>query len=504
AMPWRLHLPRFKGVVKIDGVTRWDKGDAFEDLSLWTPEGHSWFAFHEYRWLLTPYTRLVYLQEGASDSVEFQVHNNGLLEKKVALSVEFPGGSSWPVALSLDDVVLAPGKTAKATLSFKAPPEGDTRVCLLRATPLDGTGISTYSTLDVRQGIAPAAAPLPIPLVLNPYQHENAQFGYAPKYPLDNQVYFDMHNRPVIAAGSALRLWRHEAWRDIGRVQQEEGRTAPVDVAISKVAFDQDNVLYTLGDVGGTKMLLHLESGADVFAGTQIPGARSYDIEQFSGHNCPEGPPPFVSFRRTEKDPKLRWRSLNDLELFVPTKDEERNVTIGEPILLSEQSLGCSMHSGIPSSVVSRGRKVHVAWAEATDPDDKVPGVPTFVATYDRDTAATTERALVGYGPPPNDVHNTPCITMDGKGYLHVLVGTHGSTFKYAKSLEPNNAAGGWTEAKDIGPGLRQTYIGMVCDQDDTLHVVFRLWRTDDAYFPDATYATLAHMSKPADGAWSE
>jgi len=153
---------------------------------------------------------------------------------------------------------------------------------------------------------------------------------------------------------------------------------------------------------------------------------------------------------------------------------------------------------------VSRGTKVHVVWAEATEPEENAPGVPTFAATYYRETATLSAPALVGYGPPANDVHNTPSITMDSKGYLHVLVGTHGRPFQYARSLAPNSAADGWTPAEYIGPGLRQTYVGMVCGQDDTVHIVFRLWRDDTAYFPASHYATLGYMRKPVDGPWSE
>jgi len=83
-------------------------------------------------------------------------------------------------------------------------------------------------------------------------------------------------------------------------------------------------------------------------------------------------------------------------------------------------------------------------------------------------------------------------------------VGTHGQTFRYVRSLKSNDAGGGWSEAEDIGPGLRQTYVGLVCDQNDNLHVVFRLWRSDARYFPATFYACLTYMTKPPDGPWSE
>jgi hypothetical protein len=126
------------------------------------------------------------------------------------------------------------------------------------------------------------------------------------------------------------------------------------------------------------------------------------------------------------------------------------------------------------------------------------------VATYNRSIRQLGPPALVGHGPPANDVHNSPCITIDGKGYLHVLIGTHGRTFKYVRSLAPNSADRGWTEAEDVGAGLRQTYVGMVCDQTDTLHLVFRLWLNDNKYYPAGYYANLAYMSKRQAEKWSD
>ena len=80
-----------------------------------------------------------------------------------------------------------------------------------------------------------------------------------------------------------------------------------------------------------------------------------------------------------------------------------------------------------------------------------VPGVPAYVVTYDRATGLLGKPALIGYGPPANDVHNSPSITMDSRGHLHVLAGPHGRPFQYARSLKPNDASGGWTPAEPTG-----------------------------------------------------
>lgn len=244
--------------------------------------------------------------------------------------------------------------------------------------------------------------------------------------------------------------------------------------------------------------------GGVTFTAWPIPGTGGFDIEQFSGHNVLSGPPPLARFHQTARDPKLIWRRIHDLDLILPAKQPNGSIVMGHPVAVSKQCIGLSAHSGIPSTLVSRGDKVHITWGEATPPEAKAPGVPTYVATYDRTTGQLGSRVLVGYGPPANDVYNSPCITMDSQGHLHVLICTHGRTFKYVRSLLPNSANSAWTEAEDVGAGLRQTYVGMVCTPDDTLHLVFRLWLDDHRYFPASHYATLATMSKRPTEPWSE
>jgi len=430
----------------------------------------------------------------------FRVHNNGPDTRTIALTMEHRMHASNVFGLSDTSVTLGPGKAKDVTLHYHMPEGKDEWTCRLRATPEDGSGFTTYSSVTLRPGVAPAAEPLEMPIKLEPYRHENAQFGYLPDYPTENQVYFDPENRPYVIGNNGLWTPRDGEWNVLPPKTQDGDAISP---KTTKVAFDATGNAYSIGSVRGKPAYICLPAGGAAFEAYPIPGDGSFDIEQFSGHNTPESPPPFVRNVRTAKDPNLKWRSLNDLALFLP-REENDAITVGEPVLISRKSIGISAHSGIPSTVVSRGSKVHVVWGEATDPEEKAPGVPTYMATYDRESGTLGELVLIGYGPPANDAHNSPCVTMDSKGFLHVLVGTHGRTFKYARSLEPNSAYGGWTETKDVGPGLRQTYVGLVCDEEDTLHLVFRLWRTEGDYFPAGHYATLAHMSKRADEMWSE
>ena len=247
--------------------------------------------------------------------------------------------------------------------------------------------------------------------------------------------------------------------------------------------------------------------GGKNYTATQIPmreaSRQQWDIESFAGHNHSQGLAPFVRASETgEHDPCNFWRHVNDLELFLPKLTDGR-VDLGEAILLSTLGIGISSHSGIPSAIVSREDRSHIIWGEATDPDGDEPGVPAYVATYDRTASRLLgEKAFVGYGPPANDIHNTPSIVIDSEGYLHTLTGTHGQPFAYAKSLEPNTAHAGFSEPELVEEDLRSTYIGFVCDPDDTLHLVFRAWKTDGEYHPQSHYANLAYKRKRKGGNW--
>ena len=507
--PWRLHLPKGQAIVEIDGVTRWDSGDLYPDLSYWTLDPAAYFPFQPYRWLLTPYGRLVYGQPGEQGEIVFQVHNNSGAERTIRLALEFPG-VAWPAELSEQRVVLGPKRAQPIVVKYTVPAEGETRVCHLRATPAEDPDFSTYSSLTVRAGVAPASKPLDMPLALEAYRHENEQFGYLPEVPVETQMYFDPENRPFVRTSTGLATlsdgrWAATDFRTAVRAPDGSPDRRGFGVSSTKIAFDRGGDVYVLAKTGGEDALLHSSDGGTTFTAYPLPGGkgrgRAMDFEQFSGHNLPEGPPPIVRFTRTASDPRLIWRRINDLELLLPEKVDGRLV-FGEPVLISKLCIGLAAHSGIPSSVVSRGTKVHVAWAEATEPGADVPGVPTYVVTYDRQTRTLGDPALVGYGPPANDIHNSPSITIDSRGYLHVLVGTHGQPFPYTRSLAPNDAHAGWTEPEPMGEGLRQTYIGLVCGPDDTLHAVFRLWRYSTEPFPASHHATLAYQRKRPGQPW--
>lgn len=509
AVPWRIHFPRQQGLLDIDGVTQWDSNDRYRDVAVWTPQLSAWFDWLPNRWLITPYRRVVFGEPHAEGTVAFQVRNSALAARNLRLSLEFPR-DSWPVRIDGPETLdLGPGETKSVIIRYQVGSAGEDRECFLRVHLDEPSEMTTYSALTVRSGKAPATFPLSLPLILRPYEHENEQFGYLPDYPTESQVFFDLENRPYVSAGGDLFVWDGRGWerRGLAECSRWAGSGKPVRSAAAltpKIAFDRSNRVYLVARADGRACLLVSRDGAKTFSAVEIPSGagvgRTFDFEVFTGHNVLDGPPPLLRYTFLEADPKIFWRRLYRLELILPELRGEE-IAFQEPVVVSERVLGHSAHSGSPSCVVSRGDRVHVIWSEATDPAEKVPGAPAYVATYDRSTGKLGTPAFVGYGPPANDVHNTPSITIDSQGYLHALAGTHGAPFPYAKSLVPNDA-GGWTEPKILGEGLRQTYIGLVCGQDDTLHTVFRLWKSQEPPHPKSIFATLSYQRKPAEGDW--
>ena len=142
-------------------------------------------------------------------------------------------------------VRLAPRQTHVLTTTGTMPPRGQTRIAHLRATPLDESGFSTYATLIVTAGAAPAEQPLAMPIVLKPYRHENEQFGHRLDLPVENQVYFDVRNRPFVRTSTGLAMLEGGKW---STTVVDAGSTP----ACSKISFDRDNRVYLLATAGRT------------------------------------------------------------------------------------------------------------------------------------------------------------------------------------------------------------------------------------------------------------
>ncbi|NLB94796.1 MAG: hypothetical protein GX785_03705 [Armatimonadetes bacterium] len=515
---WHLDLKAMDVRIRVSNVTHW------------TFDAAAYFDPAPLRWMLLPYNEARYLKPGQSAELQYTLRNR--TDRPTAFRVEATGrdGLACRVIEPASPVALEKGEARTIRVAVRVPATakpGSVLEGVVSATASHDAEVAQSAGIEVRIGDSPVSRPLKLPVVHERYRHENALFGYAPDY-VPNEVYFDRQNRPVIRQRTesayltnALTLLEGERWVERSFVPALQ-KAYPGYRGIyfgggflgAKVAFDGENGAYTIvsvmtADRKRQSVLLYTPDGGRTYTTHELPG-NQFDIEQFTGHNALSIPPPVLAYRQTASRPEP-FASVNDLLLYLPKKVNGKLV-LGEPVLVSNRCLGSCQHSGGPASTATRDGKTHIVWGEVTD--EKVPGVPTYVATYDHATGKLSEKVLLAYAPPINDVHNVPAICMDSQGYLHVVAGAHGEPFQYLRSLRPNDSsawtkpvevlsAGYITDKTDADGSGRQTYVSLVCGPDDTLHIAYRQWRRGvEPYHGGETYAALSVQSKPKDGPW--
>jgi hypothetical protein len=345
--------------------------------------------------------------------------------------------------------------------------------------------------------------------------------GNVPAFDQANRSYFRSRTADIDAT-AFIQTTEDGAWTErpfLDAIRQRYPTLAKTVLAAGwmngRVVFDADNQMYTLLTIrldDGTErnVLLHSPDRGQSYRVYELPPGRfaqEFDV----GANVPPGPPMIGIWSLAAVHPGT-WADYYNLWILQPEL-VEGEIVLREPTLVTDRCLGMSQHSGSSSFAVTRDGKTHIVWTEATEAE--LPGAPTFVATYDHVAGLLGEKQLVLFATPMNDLHATPGITIDSQGFLHVVGGSHGESFQYSRSMEPNNAYQGWTEpiamlntgwATQSGSGEeigRQTYVSLVCDRNDTLHVAFRQSRRGvDAFHQSTWYSTLSYQRKTRNGAW--
>ncbi|MBL8885457.1 MAG: BNR-4 repeat-containing protein [Phycisphaerales bacterium] len=378
--------------------------------------------------------------------------------------------------------------------------------------------------------------PVTLPIVEKPREHEAGQFGYRPWY-VPNTPAFDKFNRPYMRDRerdphftSSIQTIRDGRWvrKDfVGAIRDAYPTFASVrhggGTLGASITFDADDCLYTLlrirlADDTDRDIVLFSKDYGDTFRVIEIPndeppGSKPEgfaNMELRSGANRLTRPPMLTTLRKRANHPLGQWTAHYNMYLFQPRKVGD-SLDLGKPALLTQSGLYMSRHAGNPSFAVSGPDKTYVTWAETT-PGNYYPGVPTLVATVDPETLEITDRKFCGFGYPPNDGHNSPGIVMDPHGYLHVITGSHGENFMYAKSLQPYSTAGGMSEPVpmvkhgwlEFGYSRgRQSYLSFLGTADGKLHTAFRQWyKGTEPYFLDNHFGGLSYSRKASDGEW--
>jgi len=126
---------------------------------------------------------------------------------------------------------------------------------------------------------------------------------------------------------------------------------------------------------------------------------------------------------------------------------------------------GCGRATGYAETnkIVTFGSKTHVAWLDSTSE-----GFRVRIRTLDNPTGEWSPAYTVGEA---FDNHGGPALTVDSKGYLHIVYYPHHHPFRYRRSARPNDASQ-WEE--EIRFGRRCTYPTLLCGPDNTLYLTCR------------------------------
>jgi hypothetical protein len=374
-------------------------------------------------------------------------------------------------------------------------------------------------TTDIAQAIVPwTAAELPGGPVFAPITHqkdwksERDLYGYNPAF-IPNPVSFDQNNKPYIRQGYSFYSGKEYLTREPVAIQtlNPDGKWENIDFTAAiykqkpfwdgkmhtgpfsneRITFDKDNGMYTLVDAQrsniGRVYLCYRPKADSEWQLYDLPLGWTA-LEAYDGHNPINQPPAILSM------------SDKILRLIQPEKTEDGKLKLGEPIFITADSLLVPNHSGGANHCLTVKGKTYITWA-SSKPIEGQEGTPQYIVSYDHATGELSKPVMLGicgHGKPDN--HNLPGLTIDSQGILHVVLGAHHDQFKYTHTNNPYDITS-WTPVEAFGLPRdptkwgSYTYVSLLCDADDTLHVVGR-WAGAGYYF------RLVYMRKKAGQDW--
>lgn len=159
---------------------------------------------------------------------------------------------------------------------------------------------------------------------------------------------------------------------------------------------------------------------------------------------------------------------------------------VSERFVLSEQGSGRATAYSEATKIITFGDKTHVAWL-----DSDRSGFHVRARTLDRQTGIWSQTVTIGRA---QDNHGGPALTVDSKGFLHVVYYPHHRAFRYRQSVRPNDVSE-WTEEQQFGESL--SYPVMLCAPDNTLILTARRY-----YEANDRLNEVELWTKPVGKAW--
>ncbi|MBI2082981.1 MAG: BNR-4 repeat-containing protein [Deltaproteobacteria bacterium] len=296
-----------------------------------------------------------------------------------------------------------------------------------------------------------------------------------------------------------------------------------------RVVFDDRGDAYTIFPTnrwGGSVwevLLLHWLHDQDRWEVHALPSDLSYALlEHYDAYNDKSRPPVILANSYYNDGDAIVG---HELFLIVPTRNSDGTLTLPAPVLLTDDAIHTYPGNGGSNLVITRGRYSYIVWAASqavmSSGKSRVNGTPTYIIRYDHETRGLSEPVFLGLGGTAIDDHNTPAITIDRDGYLHVILGAHHQSFLYTKSLRPHSIdRGGWSTPSRIGgttPGPEDpecisdtcdgyTYVSLIADQQNNLHLAARWAGSIGPVYSDGSTshysAQLVYLRKKSGEDW--
>lgn len=338
------------------------------------------------------------------------------------------------------------------------------------------------------------------------FQQERELFGYKPKFD-PNPVSFDNNNLPYMrTTGENPQIQTLDSngnWIKLNFINaikkkfpQWDGKIKTGPFSDERIVFDKKGNAFMIVNTGRSNLkkslLLFSTDKCRSWEVFKLPLSEYFSLEFPEGHNLLENPP-MILLVANPSCPKRFW-------VIKPFYTKSNRLKLSHAIEISQDSLLNANHSGGSNFCVSINDKVYIVWAGAKAIPGKE-GTPQYIRTYNRKTNNLSKPVLLGVnGHGTVDPHNLPAITVDSKGILHVILGGHHDQFKYLHSLKPYDISS-WSKAQKIGAPREPkfgsyTYPALICDKNDTLHIVSR-WSGKGYYF------RLVYMRKKKGQNWT-
>jgi hypothetical protein len=158
---------------------------------------------------------------------------------------------------------------------------------------------------------------------------------------------------------------------------------------------------------------------------------------------------------------------------------------VGPDVLSHEGSGRATGYAEAPKIITAAGR-THVAWLDADAENFRV-----RVRTLAHDTGQWSPAYDIGAA---HDNHGGPALTIDSRGYLHLVYFPHHRPFRYRRSLRPHDASA-WGPEIQFGESL--SYPVLLVAPDDTLILTARRY-----YEANDRPNEVELWRKPAAGDW--